>query len=173
MMRRLVVVIFVLSLGAPGVLAAPEASAPELVDDVAGIRQALDKLVVLLETAQHNQRVELLLKRIELRERRLAPLEKRLAGAQSDVEGLEGERLHMEGMREQEEQELDEALRTGKEDHDSIRRMLKEIDRMQAGMEARLDEARMRTRRFEDQLADGREEVEILDEILLELLDAD
>ncbi len=40
-------------------------------------------------------------------------------------------------------------------------------------MEARLVDAQSRVRRFEDELADGREEIEILDEILLELLDSD
>jgi hypothetical protein len=150
-----------------------EAEAPALIEDVAGIRQALDRLVDLLETVQHNQRVDLLLKRIELRERRLAPLERRLAGAQRDVEGIEAEQVHMESMREQQERELDESVREGLETDDGVRRMLREVELMQTAMEARLDDAQARVRRYEDELADGREEIEILDEMLLELLDLD
>jgi len=169
------VLLVVLALGMPVVHAQSErseAEAPALIEDVAGIRQALDRLVDLLETVQHNQRVDLLLKRIELRERRLAPLEKRLAGAQGDVEGIEAEQVHMESMREQQERELDEMIREGQETDDGVRRMLREVELMQTAMEARLFDAQARVRRFEDELAEGREEIEILDEILLELLDA-
>ena len=42
-----------------------------------------------------------------------------------------------------------------------------------AGMQTRLDNAQARVRRFEDELAEGRDEIEILDEMLLELLDSD
>ncbi len=166
----------VLALGMPVVHAQSEMSeveAPALVGDVAGIRQALDRLVDLLETVQRNQRVDLLLKRIELRERRSAPLERRLAGAQADVEGIEAEQVRMESMREQQERELDEIMRQGQETDDGVRRMLREVERMQTAMEARLLDAQSRVRRFEDELADGREEIEILDELLLELLDSD
>ena len=170
------VFLLVLALGVPAVHAQSESSeleAPGLVDDVAGIRQALDRLVDLLETVQRNQRVDLLLKRIELRERRLSPLERRLAGAQGDMDGIEAEQVHMESMREQQERELDEIVREGKETDDGIRRMLREVELMQTAMEARLFDAQARVRRFEDELAEGREEIEILDEMLLELLDLD
>ena len=170
------VFLVVLALGLPPVHAQSGESAleaPALLEDVAGIRQALDRLVILLETLQHNQRVDLLLKRIELRERRLAPLERRLAGAQGDMEGIEAEQVHMESMREQQERELDEIVREGKETDDGIRRMLREVELMQTAMEARLFDAQARVRRFEDELAEGREEIEILDEMLLELLDLD
>ena len=170
------VFLVLLALGMPVVHAQSEmseAEAPALIEDVAGIRQALDRLVDLLETVQRNQRVDLLLKRIELRERRLSPLERRLAGAQGDMDGIEAEQVHMESMREQQERELDEIVREGKETDEGIRRMLREVELMQTAMEARLFDAQARVRRFEDELAEGREEIEILDEILLELLDSD
>ncbi len=170
------VVLVVLALGMPGVQAQTEmseAEAPALIEDVAGIRQALDRLVGLLETVQRNQRVDLVLKRIELRERRLAPLERRLAGAQGDVESIQSELVHMEAMQEQQERELDESAREDLGTNDGIRRMLQEIEQMQTGMQARLDDAQARVRRYEDELADGREEIYILDEMLLELLDLD
>ena len=170
------VFLVVLALGMPVVHAQSERSeveAPALTEDVAGIHQALDRLVILLETVQRNQRVDLLLKRIELRERRLAPLERRLAGAQGDMEGIEAEQVHMESMREQQERELDEIVREGKQTDDGVRRMLREVELIQTAMEARLFDAQARVRRFEDELAEGREEIEILDEMLLELLDSD
>ena len=170
------VFLVVLALGMPAVHAQSEMPAvetPALTEDVAGIRQALDRLVELLETVQRNQRVDLLLKRIELRERRLAPLQKRLAAAQGDVEGSQAERVRMRAMKEQQERQIDESVRAGRETDDIARRMLQEIEQVEAAMEARLDDAEARVRRFEDELADGREEIEILDEILLELLDSD
>ena len=176
MMRCWGVFLVVLVLGTPLVHAQSDGSAvetPTLTEDVAGIHQALDRLVNLLERVQRNQRVDLLLKRIELRERRLAPLEKRLAGAQSEVEGIEAEQVRMESMREQQERELDEIVREGRETDDGVRRMLREVELVQNAMEARLSNAQSRVRRFEDELADGREEIEILDEMLLELLDSD
>ena len=176
MMRCWGVFLVVLVLGTPLVHAQSDGSAvetPTLTEDVAGIHQALDRLVNLLERVQRNQRVDLLLKRIELRERRTAPLERRLTGAQAEMEGIEAEQVHMESMKEQQEQELDEIIREGKQTDDGVRRMLREIELMQTAMEARLLDAQARVRRFEDELAEGREEIEILDEILLELLDSD
>ncbi len=170
------VFLVVLALGMPAVHAqseVPEVETPALAENVAGIRQALDRLVELLETVQRNQRVDLLLKRIELRERRLAPLQKRLAAAQGDVEGSQAERVRMRAMKEQQERQIDESARAGSETDDIARLMLQEIEQVEAAMEARLEDAEARVRRFEDELAEGREEVEILDEILLELLDSD
>jgi TolA-binding protein len=171
MKRRSTAVLIALFLALPVTLTSADVPTSELDEDVAGIRQALDRLVVLLETVQHHQRVDLLLKRIELRERRLEPAERRLRSAEGDVEGLEGELVHMRAMKEQEEEKLDELIRTREIDYGD-RRQLEEIKTVEVALEARLDEARMRVRRYEDELADGREEIEILDEMLLELLEA-
>ena len=119
---------------------------------------------------QRNQRVDLLLKRIELRERRLAPAERRLVNAQNDVENARDELRSMQAMRAQAEEEIDNAIRAGEADDEGARHLLGEIDRREAVVVARQEEAATRVRRVEDDLADGREEIEILDEMLLELL---
>ncbi len=166
----ILIVLFLLCLTFPVTRTPAETPTPELGADVAGIRTALDRLVVLMETVQHQQRVDLVLKRIELRERRLAPLERRLQGAQSDVETMEGELVQMKAMREQYETQVDEMSKT-RELNEGERLQVREFERVEAAIEARVDEARLRVRRYEDELADGREEIEILDEMLLELLD--
>ena len=174
MKRRWTAIPIALFLALPMTPASADTPTPtptvKLDEDVAGIRQALDRLVGLLETTQHHQRVDLLLKRIELRERRLDPLERRLRSAQSEVEGLADELVHLGAMKKQEEEELDDLLRS-REIDEGDRRELKEIERAEVGLQARLDEAQIRARKYEDELADGREEIEILDEMLLELLD--
>ena len=170
MKRRSTAVLIALFLALSVTPMSADAPTSELGEDVAGIRQALDRLVVLLETVQDHQRVDLLLKRIELRERRLAQLERRLRSAQSDVEGLEDELVQMRAMKDQEKAELDELSRT-REIDDGDRLRLKGIERAEVGVEARLVEARIRVRKSEDELADGREEIENLDEMLLELLE--
>ncbi len=166
----ILIVLFLLCLTLPVTRTAAETPAPELGADVAGIRNALDRLVVLMETVQHQQRVDLVLKRIELRERRLAPLEQRLQDAQSEVDGLGDELVHMSVMKEQFESQLDELSKTRDMD-ESERNQIREFERVEAAIEARVEEAQLRVRRYEDELADGREEIEILDEMLLELLD--
>jgi len=149
-----------------------DGSATEIAEDVQGIHQALNRLVVLLEEVQQQQHVELLLKRIELKERRLAPLERHLRSAENDVVGLEDELKHIEVMRTQSEQEIDDEIRSGKDDPDSeSRQRLDALERIVEPLNARLDEARMRVRRAEDDLLDGREEIELLDEMLMELLE--
>jgi chromosome segregation ATPase len=146
----------------------------DIAAEVHGIHQALDRLVGLLEQAQYQQRVELLLKRIELKERRLAPLEARLRSAEGQVEGLEDELRHLETMRESAEQTIDEEVRSGLDDPQSeSRRMLEDLKRMVEPVTARLAEARLRMRRAEDDLLDGREEIDDLDAMLMELLETE
>ena len=151
---------------------ATDASPAEIASDVHGIHQALNRLVVLLEEVQQQQHVELLLKRIELKERRLAPLERRLRSAEDQVAGHEDELKHIEVMLTETEQEIDNEIRAGKDDPDGeSRQRLEGLKRAVEPMNARLDEARLRMRRAEDDLLDGREEIEILDETLMELLE--
>ena len=55
-----------------------------LVEEVAGLRSSLDRLVVLMERVAEQQRIDLLLRRVELKERRLIPVA-------SDLRSLEGD----------------------------------------------------------------------------------
>jgi predicted nucleic acid-binding Zn-ribbon protein len=146
----------------------------QLAEDVQGIRRTLDRLVGLLETARHHRQVDLLLKRIELRERRLEPLEGRLSSAEAELQRTEEYLQTLERMRDQHEELLNQEIRDGADaPRSDTRRTLEEIRRSWTGAEERLEAARMRVQRYENELTDGRRDIEILDEMLLELLEAE
>jgi len=150
-----------------------EAQSEAMAADLQGIHQALDRLVELLESTQQRQQVELLMKRIEMRERRQAPLESRRRTAENEVNGLQDELKHLDAMWEQQEAHYERSLEEGEEVSPSDkRRMRDEFERMKAAITARADEARLRVQRAEDDLYDGRKELEILDEQLMELLES-
>ena len=65
----------------------------QLVEEMEGIRQALDRLVAFRESTDYYQRVELVMKRIELSERRLMPLEAKLVTVEAAIEKDEGTSL--------------------------------------------------------------------------------
>jgi flagellar biosynthesis chaperone FliJ len=144
----------------------------KLAEDVKGIRQALDRLVALVEITQRGQQVDLVLKRIELRERRMEPLERRLRSAEREIEEFEEQLKMLERMQEQHEDVLHEEIRDGVDTARSdTRRMLDDIKRSQVGAAERLESVRMRMQQHENDLAAGRREIEILDEMLMELLE--
>jgi len=152
--------------------APPPATSSAVVDELAGIHQALERLVGLLEQVRQHQEVELLIRRIELRERRLTPLENRVESAESAVQGLTAEIKRLRDMLSHEEDLLQEEIRAGTDTPDSdTRRMIGELRRVLDTQTSMLELESLRLRQLEDQLADGREEVEILDEMLLEMLE--
>jgi chromosome segregation ATPase len=173
--RLLVVVALLLApavaLGQP---AAADAGARALADDVGGIRRALEQLVALQETAEHFREVDVLLRRIELLERRLEPVERQLQGAERTVRGMEDDLATLQKMREQNEDALDEEIKAGVDTPRSgTRNMLTDIERTLETREEQIKEARARARRFDDDLAERREEIEVLDDMLMELLEAE
>jgi chromosome segregation ATPase len=140
--------------------------------DLAGIQRSLDRLVELLEVHLEHQRVDLLLKRIQLKERRLEPSERRLRDAEGELEGLQSEIAQMKRMLEEQQEVVDDMIRDGSDQPDSDeRRMIADIERAIRSLEAQADERQVRLRRIEDDLAAQREEIEILDDMLLEMLD--
>jgi hypothetical protein len=144
------------------------AAAPGL----AGIQRSLDRLVELFEAQVEHQRVDLLLKRIELKERRLEPAERRLRDAQASLEGREDEIKRMKAMLAENQVALDDEIRDGIDQPDSeTRHMIVSLERVIRTEEAQLDDERMRARVLEDDLAGQREEIEILDDALMEMLD--
>ena len=145
-----------------------EAAAPGL----AGIQQSLDRLVELFEAQLAYQRVDLLLKRIQLKERRLEPAERRLRGAQANLEGREAEVKRMKAMLVEQQSVLDDEIREGIDLPGSqTRQIISTLERAILTEGAQLDDERMRVRRIEDELAEQREEIEILDDLLLEMLE--
>jgi len=167
----LLVVLILSALPAAGQSGSTDEIVAQLSDDVEGIRRALDRMVGLMETVRSQRDVDLLIKRIELHERRLAPLQSRLRSAESEINGNEEHLKHLELMQEQHEEILNEEIREGTDTPRSeTRRVLDDIARDRAAAEERLELVRMRAQQYENDLARGRKEIEILDETLIELL---
>lgn len=146
--------------------------APSLEGEVAGIRRALERLVSLLDAQRAQRDVEILLRRIELKERRLAPLQERLRASENEVNGLEDELRRMGTLKAEVDQRVDVAIREGTDRPDSEdRRMLSQIEPALKGLAEQMEIAAMRRRQAEDALAEAREEIEILDDLLADLLD--
>jgi hypothetical protein len=80
--------------------------------------------------------------------------------------------MHMQDMLRDEEDRLRNEIRDGVDQPDSeTRLMIEQYERAIQADTARLDGLDRRLRRLEDELAEGREEIAILDEMLQELLE--
>lgn len=144
----------------------------QLAENIAGINRSLERMVAMLETLIDNQRVDILLKRIELKERRLEPLESELRRTERAITDVEARIKRLN----EEKEELDDAIaddvRAGTDSEDSeSRRMKMQLERVIETENARTEDMRRQVNRLEDQLADGREELAILDEQLQALLE--
>lgn len=141
------------------------------VRELAGIQRSLDDLVGLLATMRKNQDANLVLRRIELHERRLAPLARRLESNKQEQVNTKTNISEARDWVIRVEDEIDAVEREGLEEVPAdIRQQIvigeAEIERLTR----RLDALQERQIELEDRLADGRDEVEILDELLQELL---
>jgi chromosome segregation ATPase len=175
--RSIGAILAVLVLGALPAAGQPTASdhaVAQLSEEMKGIRQSLDRMAALLEATRRHQQIDLVLKRIALRERRLKPLEDRLRSAESEVEGISEHLKSLDRMQAQHEEELDAEIRDGLDDPRSeTRRVLADIERTRTGAEERLEAAYSRGQQYENELAHGKRQIEILDEMLGELLEAE
>jgi len=142
-----------------------------LVGEVAGLRESLDRLVLLLERVAEQQKIDLLLKRIELGERRLIPVASDLRSLEGDYEDQKTKVKRYQEMLVQMEDALSEEIRRGVDRPDSEpRQMIPELERELQIEVGRIEDLERRIRRLEDELADGRREISVLDEQLRELL---
>jgi hypothetical protein len=140
--------------------------------ELAGIQRSLDRLVDLFEAHLEHQRVDLLLKRIQLKERRLEPAERRLRDAEGTLEGRKAEIKRMKAMLAEQRTALDDEIRDGTDQPESeTRRLIVSLERVIRTEEAQLGDELMRVRLLDDDLAGQREEIEILDDLLLEMLE--
>ena len=102
----------------------------------------------------------------------MAPLERRLRGVQDDIVHLQSEVARFEQMKEHSEQELLDHERDGNEAGiNESRYLIHEFEQAMVSERAKLEELERRVPLLENELADGREEIAILDEKLDELLD--
>ena len=147
------------------------AESAALIEEVAGLRSSLDQLVVLLERMAEQQKVDLLLKRVELKERRLIPVASDLRSLEGEYEDQKVMVVRYREMLRQMEDALSEEIRRGVDRPDSEpRQMIPEFERELQIEIARSEDLDRRMRRLEDELADGRRAIAILDEQLRELL---
>lgn len=173
--RILVAILTLTVLPALPALSQPAGSDPaseRMSQEIVAIRQALDRLVVLLESRQRHQDVDLLLKRIELRERRMEPMERKLRAAENEITGIERQLQNLDQMQEQHEAYREAEIRDGV-DSSETRRILDDINRSRQSAEERMQSVRMRAQIVENDLASGRRELEILDEMLEELIESE
>ncbi|MCP3981578.1 MAG: hypothetical protein GY716_19945 [bacterium] len=140
---------------------------PDVLQELGGIRKALDRLVGLLETAEGHQRVELLLKRIDLKERRLIPREQALEGAQEEVRSLELEAERMEQMLEEGSHFQ---IQAGMNE-EALAEMERQVRAAVGDINRRMEGARARAQRLDNEVAEGRDELEDLDDMLMDLLE--
>jgi chromosome segregation ATPase len=144
-----------------------------IADELADIHLTLKRLVQLLEAAEARNDADLLLRRIDLMERRIAPLQGRVDSTQSEAHGLENEIRRMRAFEQELEDSIDEAVRDGSDTPENEQRELQSQIRSELKqLLEQLEVAELRKRQAEDDLADAREEIEVLDETLLELLNA-
>ncbi len=152
--------------------ASTDLASAQLVEEMKGIRLALDRLVAFRQSNDKYQRVELVMKRIELAVKRLAPLEAKLVSVEEKIEKYDGNLQALARMKEQQKTYLQEQIKEGVDSPRSETRIaLKDIERSVDGNEKRIEAARLRVQEIENELARGRRETEILDEMLMELLE--
>jgi hypothetical protein len=95
----------------------------------------------------------------------LRDAEEELRGRQQDLERIRA-------MIVEQEAEVDRAVTAGDSQAEAdARRMLREIETVVRREEPLLDSATVRVRDLEDRIAEEREEIEILDEMLMERLE--
>ncbi len=177
-MRKATIPILILGLALAAAAPALPAEGPGEVGDAAGLveqvaqlNRSMQRLVHLLERQQEHRELDLVLKRIELHERRLAPLEAELLRAQGLLQSTRTEGVRVQGMIEESEEQLRAEIRDGTDVPGSgTRRMIDEIERAVGSLGLRTDQYERTVRRLEDDLADGRRQVEILDEVMEQLL---
>jgi hypothetical protein len=160
-----------------GLLAVPMARAQpgepdRMVEELAGIRGALSRIVQLLEAAQTRGEADLLLRRIEVMERRIAPLQSDVSQARSEIRGIESELLRLRTMEADLESQIAGAIRAGTDWADSPERAAQGQVRMELKQyEEQLVVAEHRERVAADSLATAREGIEALDAALLQTLE--
>jgi chromosome segregation ATPase len=151
---------------------APGDTPEPVVRQLAGIQESLGDLVAVLSTMRRNQDAELILRRIEMHERRLAPLEGRLERNRREQLDAKTSIGNIEEWKSQTEERIHEIEREGREEvplqlHQEVRMAEQQMSQEQERFE-RLQQQQIE---LENTLADRRDEVEILEDLLRELIE--
>ena len=147
------------------------ATPEEVVHEIAGIRASLDELVTLLSTMRRNQDADLILRRIEMHERRMAPVEQKLDSNKREQLETEEGIGNVQEWKQQSEERIREIEREGREEISlDLRREAALGESELERLTLRLETLRRQQIELENSLLDGRDDVEILDDLLEELL---
>jgi hypothetical protein len=165
-----------LSVGAPVLSVAQQKDAADgarLVEEVAGLRKAVERAAMLLDELSKNQRLDAVLKRIELKERRLAPIEAELRAARMELVRQQEMITRIEARFNNLDDRFREEIQSGSDDpeKESDRRIMRQ--EMEANISAKsgtLAALESRIQMLEDNLEQGREEIRGLEDALQRVL---
>jgi hypothetical protein len=171
-MRPLLLGAIIVSLSVASGPAAAQTASTQLVEEMKGIRLALDRLVALQQSNDRYRRVDLIMKRIELAAKRLAPVEAKLVRVERMIEEYDGSLQALARMNEQQENYLHDEIKEGVDSPRSETRIaLEDIERSIDGLEASTEAKLLLKQELENELAAEQREIDILDEMLMELVE--
>jgi len=151
---------------------APVDTPERIVRELAAIQESLDDLVTLLSMMRRNQDASLILRRIEMHERRLAPLEGRLERNRREQLDAKSSMSNIETWKSQTEEGILEIERKGRDEVPLPMRQEVHMAEQQMNREQeRLETLQQQQIELEMALADRRDDVEILEDLLRELVD--
>lgn len=151
---------------------APTDTPERVVRELAGIQESLDDLVTLLSTMRRNQDADLILRRIEMHERRLAPLEGRLDRNRREQLEAKTSIGNIEEWKSQTEERIHEIEREGREEVPlQMRQEVRMAEQQMNQEQERFERLQQQQIELENTLADRRDDVEILEDLLSELVE--
>lgn len=146
------------------VLAAPESEsdASHAARELAGIRVQLDRIAALLEEVGTSQQLQALMTRIRLKQQRLSSAESAMRTARTELRNVRDEIGSLAAVQESWRREFDTMMEEGLE-RDERRRELAMLEARQEQLEVREEELVLRVTEAEDDFAEAREDIEILE----------
>ena len=140
--------------------------------ELGGIRQALEDVATQVSDVRRSNDADLVLRQIALHEQRAAPIERELRINNDDVANHEVWFAETEELIAETEGRIKEFEQAG---HESVPQELIDLraswERNRRNYSAKLEVLRKRQMEVDDQVAKMRDEIEILEERLLELLE--
>jgi len=143
-----------------------------LAEEMAQMNRSLDRLVMLMEEAIYQQRIDTVLRRIDVTQRGLIPLSTDLRELQARYDDRKAELKRLQEMMEmQEEQVSADVLRGIDQPGSESRSMLREMEHVFEMETARMEDLERRIRFLEDELDEGQRRLKNLNAQLDEMLE--
>ena len=145
-----------------------------VIGELAGIREALEGLNAHLSRIQRSSDADLVLRQMQLYEQRLAPLDRSLAGINNEYDYLQTKLARSTVRLAQTERQVKNIEREGRTPiPEELVAELEGVARLVEMETARVEALREQRIELDNRIAKGRKDMAILEERLLELLDAD